>query len=109
MNEHELEQQYKLRSGTMFFFHHAKWSPVGVILVLTGLERGNRWHFRQLDTLEIAKSVYVDDEERLDITIVGQLPPDELDATVFKPSYNCAGYSQQPPAKGLVGLLKKLW
>lgn len=97
----------KLKPGTIFFFHYAKWSPVGVLLVLTGLEKYSkniRWYFRKLDGQECVTSVYIDDSARRDITIVGQLPPDELDATVFIPSYKIV-----PRTHRLVKLLKKLW
>ncbi len=106
------KNDHELRPGTIFFFHHATWSPVGVLLVLTGPERGNdRWHFRQLDGLEQERCsglTYVDDDERCDITIIGQLPSDRLDATVFEPSYEI-GRFKPASTNRFIRLLKRLW
>lgn len=107
------QRSRSLKPGTIFFFHHARWSPVGVLLVLTEREQehsAKRWLFRQLDTGANCYAVYVDDG-RDDITIVGQLPPGELDATVFKGSYHV------PPARPILSqrsgwvmrFLKRIW
>ncbi len=107
------KQPFELRPGTIFFFHYAIWSPVGTLLVLTEPQQNNsRWGFRKLDEHKATTSLYVDDSKRRDITIVGQLPPDALDATVFRSEYYVGHETERPvkPAGNrLATLVKKYW
>lgn len=98
--EEKLQLQ-PIKIGLIFFFNKVpeRWDgriPKNTLMVITGKYSGNgdeSWHFRQLHRY-IADSTGATNSAELlhcyepdDITVIGQLPPDQLDATEFKSAF----------------------
>lgn len=97
-----------IKIGLIFFFNKVpdRWNgriPTNTFMVVTGRYSGNgdeAWHFRKLSKEHITDSTGTTNSAELlhcygpdDITVIGQLPPDQLDATQFDSKFlTTAGY-----------------
>lgn len=104
-----------IKPGTMFFFNKTNDDlnlSAGVLMVVTKRSPSGIWCFRHLSR-EADHTAFIHGvqtpilfkyEDTNQETIIGQLPPDELDATEWKPEYLLSRKSSR-----LIRLLKKLW
>lgn len=97
--EEKAAQATEVRSGMVFFFNKVPEAWIGkvvlnTLMVLTRKTTDpqfvpNSWHYRELsDTQDDPLMVCVFEEPiDHDVTFIGQLPPDQMGATVFKPEF----------------------
>ena len=110
-----------IKPGTVFFLNQSNPEsniPAGVLMVVTERRSSScNWSFRRLTSKLDCEAVidghnvpiYLKYDDQREETIIGQLPPGELHTMEWKPEYLLPSIPRTQPAKGLVGLLKKLW
>lgn len=103
--------RHMIKPGTVFFFHDSQNSFVyaGVLMVVTKAFSRREWKFRQLTGNNDFETVFLQ-HDNPKISIVGQLPPDDLDTKIWKEEYRISSFPRvASKTNRIISFFKKYW